>query len=50
MKKPKSKNKTPADLWAPFPKKINDWTKEDRALEWLLRGLRVSPRRAAKPD
>jgi hypothetical protein len=49
MKKAKSKTKMPADLWAPFPKKIEDWTKEDRALEWLLRGLRVSPRRAANP-
>jgi len=52
MKKPKSKTKPtkmPADLWAPFPQKIEDWTKEDRALEWLLRGLRVSPRSSANP-
>jgi len=52
MKKPKSKTKpakTPADLWAPFPQNIEDWTKEDRALELLLRGLRVSPRSSANP-
>ena len=49
MKKPKSKQKTaktPTDLWAPFPKRIEDWTDEDRALEWLLRSLRVSLRSA----
>lgn len=44
MKKAKSKHKMPADLWAPFPKKIKDWTDEDRALEWLLRSLRLSMR------
>ena len=35
MKKAKSKNKSaklPADLWAPFPQKIENWTKEDHAL------------------
>jgi hypothetical protein len=46
MKKAKSKTKMPADLWAPFPKKIGDWTDEDRALEWLLRSLRLSLRSA----
>jgi hypothetical protein len=52
MKKSKSKTKTAksiADLWAPFPQKIEDWTKEDHALEMLLRGLRVSPRSSANP-
>jgi hypothetical protein len=49
MKKPKSKTKMPADLRAPFPQKIEDWTKEDHALEILLRGLRVSPRSSANP-
>jgi hypothetical protein len=50
MKKPKSKTKptqTSADVWLVFPKKIEDWTKEDHALEMLLRGLRISPRSSA---
>jgi hypothetical protein len=50
MKKAKTKSaKVPSDLWAPFPKKVEDWTEEDRALEWLLRGLRVSPSSKANP-
>jgi hypothetical protein len=52
MKKPKTKTKaakTPADLLSPFPARIEDWTNEDRALERLLRGLRVSPRSSANP-
>ena len=50
MKKPKSKTKstkTPADGWSPFPHNTEDWTKEDSALAWLVRGLQVSPRSSA---
>ncbi len=52
MKKSKSKRKpgkTAADHWSPFPQNNDDWTDEDRALEWLVRGMRVSPRSAANP-
>jgi hypothetical protein len=47
MKKPKSKNKDAP--WHTFPENIKEWTDEDHALGWLLRGLRFTPRSTSKP-
>src|ERR1035437_6239940 len=47
MKKPKSKTK-PAP-WHTFPNNIKEWTDEDRALGWLVRGLRFTPRSSSQP-
>src|SRR5450631_946067 len=42
MKKQKPKTKTPP--WHTFPQNNKEWTDEDHALGWLLRGLRFTPR------
>ncbi len=47
MKKPKSKNKTAP--WHTFPQNIKEWTDEDHALGWLVRGLRFTPRSPSQP-
>ena len=47
MKKRKSKNKTAP--WHTFPQNIKEWTDEDHALGWLVRGLRFTPRSSSKP-
>jgi hypothetical protein len=47
MKKPKSKNKTAP--WHTFPNNIKEWTDEDHALGWLVRGLRFTPRSSSQP-
>jgi len=47
MKKRKSKNKTAP--WHTFPQNIKEWTDEDHALGWLVRGLRFTPRSSSQP-
>ena len=47
MKKPKSKKKTAP--WHTFPNNIKEWTDEDHALGWLVRGLRFTPRSSSQP-
>jgi hypothetical protein len=47
MKKPKSKNTTAP--WHTFPQNIKEWTDEDHALGWLVRGLRFTPGSSSKP-
>jgi len=47
MKKPKPKNKTAP--WHTFPQNIKEWTDEDHALGWLVRGLRFTPRSSSQP-